>query len=53
MYRFVGFRYEITEICTINRKHDSKRTVTLKQDDKLFDNIVTLKFLIFGWYMYI
>ena len=29
IYRFIGLRHEITEICSINRKHRSNWTVTL------------------------
>ena len=29
MYRFIGLRHEITEMCSINRKHRSNWTVTL------------------------
>ena len=29
LYRFIGLRHEITEICSINRKHHSNWTVTL------------------------
>ena len=29
MYMFIGLRHEITEICSINQKHRSNRTVTL------------------------
>ena len=31
IYRFIGLRHEITEICSINRKHRSNWTVTLKE----------------------
>ena len=30
IYRFIGLRHEITELCSINRKHRSNRTVTLR-----------------------
>ena len=33
IYRFIGLRHEITEICSINRKHRSNWTVTLTQVD--------------------
>ena len=34
-YRFIGLRHEITEICSINRKHRSNWTATLSENYNL------------------
>ena len=36
IYRFIGLRHEITEICSINRKHRSNWTVTLTNQRVVF-----------------
>ena len=41
IYRFIVLRHEITEICSVNRKHRSNRAVTLRRTHGMSHPITT------------